>query len=102
MPPEYVALVQLGVTGLVLYLFFTDKLKTKAASDEAVKQAEERRLTEVKLWEDRYGEMRTDRNEWRKLALGTEKRLDVAAPTVATAIGVPVPSPVPAASEVGE
>lgn len=79
------ALVQLGVAGVFLYAFLSDRLRTKASVDERVDEHDE-------LWRRAYDEMKAERDEWRRLALGTERRLDAALPTVATAIGAPVPS----------
>ena len=91
MDPLIQALLSAGVAGVVLALFVRGDLITRKACEE--------RLADTnKQWSERFGEMRTDRNEWKKLALGTEKRLDSALPTVATAIGAPIPS-VPAAPE---
>lgn len=92
-------LLQLGVAGVGLYLFATGKLLTKAQSDERV--AEVARLYEARISEgdERYDEMRVDRNEWKALALGTERRLDAALPTVAAAVGAAVPSTEPAPPE---
>ena len=84
-PQAVAALVQLGVAGVILWAFLTDRLRTTEQSDERVAEVS-------KLWEARFREMRDDRNEWRRLALGTEKRLDAASSTVATALGAPVPS----------
>lgn len=103
-PQTIAALVQLGVAGVFIYAFLTDKIRTKAAADE--RQADsDSRLAEVRALYDariaegdeRYTEMREDRNHWRGLTLGTERRLDQVTPLVATAVGVPVPSAEPAA-----
>lgn len=99
MPPDAGLFVQLGVAGTVLYLFLTDKLRTKGAFDEATKAAREGLARVTALYEARIrdgdartAELRRDRDEWKKLALGTEARLDLALPPVAAALGAPVPS----------
>jgi hypothetical protein len=81
-------LAQAGVAGVGLYLFATGKLVAQTVVDTLAKVYEAR----IKEMGERLAEMRRDRDAWRNLALGTERRLDVAAPTVATAIGAPVPS----------
>lgn len=100
-PQTVAALVQLGVAGIFLYAFLADKLRTKTQSDE--RQAETTRLWEARSAEAdrRSDELRADRDEWKQLALGTERRLDRALPTVATAIGAPLPSPEPPPREHG-
>lgn len=100
-PQALAALVQLGVAGVFLYAFLTDRLRTRAQSDE--RQAETTRLWEARTAESdrRHDELRADRDEWKQLALGTERRLDRALPTVATAIGAPLPSAQPSHLEPG-
>lgn len=93
------ALIQLGVAGVGLYLFvkgvllakpFVDQLLAALAAGHAAEVLQlEKRIAEG---DERYSEMRTDRNAWKQLALQTEQRLDKATPVVATAIGAPVPS----------
>ena len=107
-PGAIAALVQLGVAGVVLYLFVTDRLRTKAATDEAAKVADARLAEMAALYEARIkagdavaADLRADRDNWRALALGTERRLDKALPAVAAAIGAPVPSTVPTPNEAG-
>lgn len=96
-------LINGGALALIVFLFLNDKLQTKKAADERVaeieKQWAERLIESTRQWSERFNEMRADRNEWRKLALGTEKRLDIAVPTVATAIGVSLPSSKPTEGE---
>lgn len=88
-------LAQAGVAGVGLYLFATGKLVASTVVAVITKVYDAR----LKDMTERLAEMRKDRDTWRELALGTERRLDVAAPTVATAIGAPVPSPLPAPTE---
>lgn len=98
-PQAIAALVNLGVAGVGLYLFATGKLRAKVVDDEARTDADER-LAEQRVLYDariaefgaRYLELRADRDSWKALAMGTERRLDVALPTVATALGAAVPS----------
>lgn len=94
-------LAQAGVAGVGLYLFATGKLLAKSVVDDII--AKLVALYELRIAEllARYNEMKADRDSWKALALGTERRLDVAAPTVATAIGAPVPSLQPSPSEAG-
>lgn len=107
-PAAIAALVNIGVAGIGLYLFAQDKLRTKAATDEQQARSDDRlvevrALYEVRITEgdERYDEMRTDRDEWKKLALGTERRLDAAVPAIAVAVGASVPSLPPAPPEAG-
>jgi hypothetical protein len=88
-------LTQAGVAGVGLYLFATGKLVAQTVV-EAITKVYDARLRDMA---ERLAEMRKDRDAWRSLALGTERRLDVAAPTVAVAIGAPVPSPLSAPTE---
>lgn len=88
-------LAQAGVAGVGLYLFATGRLVASVVVASLTKVYDARQRDIV----DRLNEVRKDRDAWRALALGTEKRLDVATPTVATAIGAPVPSPVIAPME---
>lgn len=74
-----------GALGLIVFLFIKDVLVTKKASDERVAEVS-------KQWSERFTEMRNDRNEWKKLALGSEQRVDAAVPIVAAALDAPVPS----------
>jgi hypothetical protein len=95
MDPVLQLLTGAGVAGVMLLLFVRGDLATKKATDE--------RITEInKQWSERFNEMRQDRNSWRQLALGTERRLDVAGPTVAKAIGAPLPSPEPDPPGIGQ
>lgn len=84
-------LVNLGVGGAGLYLFARGLLLSKATVTEIITAIREQFSERLREWAERYGEMKADRDAWRDLALGNEERLEVAAPTVATAIGAPVP-----------
>jgi len=90
------ALINLGVSGIGLYLFATGKLLAKAVVDELL--AKIVALYEKALVErdKRIRELTADRDSWKALALGTEQRLDRVThdvlPTVAGAVGLPVPS----------
>lgn len=103
MNPDWPSLLaQLGVAGVGLYLFVKGVLLSKPTADQLLASAEARRLAEAVLYQARiaegdarWAEMRDDRNEWRRLALQTERRLDQAVPTIASAIGAPVPSDLP-------
>lgn len=102
-PQAVAALVNLGVAGVGLYLFATGKLRPKSVDDEAQAQGDARLAEQRALYERaladrdlRITDERRRGDEWRALALGTERRLDQVAPVVAAAAGVPVPS-VPAA-----
>lgn len=94
-------LAQAGVAGVGLYLFATGRLLPKSVSDDLVAKLSAIYESRIKDLLERLAEMRRDRDEWRRLALGSERRLDVAAPTVATALGAPVPSLPPAPVEDG-
>lgn len=87
-----VTLIQLGVAGVFLWAFLTDKLRTKSAVDEMI--ARIRELYDARIAEllERLRQERADKNEWKRLALGTERRLDQVTPVLATAIAPAVPS----------
>lgn len=96
--PQSVALfLQLGVAGLILYAFLTDKLRTKAQVDQERAQHDAHDLRVQALYEQaikdrdqRLIEERRRGDEWKQLALGTERRLDRVTPVVAAAAaGVP-------------
>lgn len=97
-PQTFAALVQLGVAGVFLYAFLADKLRTKAAVDEAQRVSEARLAEQREMYEARLREEREVRGQWRALALGSEQRLDRAVPVVAAAVGAPVPSEAPQAA----
>ena len=93
------ALVQIGVAGVMLYAFISDKLRTKAASDERQADAEDRLVelralyeARIKVGDERLRDQKLLTAEWRALALGTERRLDQVGTVVATAVGAAVPS----------
>jgi hypothetical protein len=75
-----IGLVNLGIAGIGLYFFITGRIRSGAVVDaeNARRDAHE-------------AEIRAERDEWKRLALGTERRLDSAVPVVAHAIGAPVP-----------
>jgi hypothetical protein len=94
-------LLNAGAIGLIAYLFLTDRLQTKKSADEQKAELVTQFEKRIKEGDIRWVDMRKDRDEWKKLALGTEKRLDVATPAVATAIGARIPSTM-VATEAGE
>lgn len=82
-------IVDLGVAGVGLYLFATGKLLSKTTVDALIAKI-------VGVYEKQIVELRRDRDEWKKLALGTEQRFDRVVPVVATTIGAsPVESHAP-------
>lgn len=89
------AAVQGGLGLLGLYLFVRNIIQSKPAVDERIAELKTAHAEAIAQRDARFAEMRADRNEWRRLALGTERRLDVAAPIIATAARVAVPSPTP-------
>jgi hypothetical protein len=98
-----IALLNVGVAGVILALFILGIIERTKAADERVAAVQKAADEQAKLYEKRIAdgdartvEMRNDRDQWRFLALGSERRLDRAIPTVATAIGAPVPSVEPA------
>lgn len=104
MTPEAIAaLLQLGLAGLGLYLFVAGILLSKTNVEAERKREGEDQAKLVALYEariveadERYEELRAERDQWRALALGTERRLDQVVPAVATAVGAAVPSLPPA------
>ena len=100
MTPETIAaLLQLGLAGVGLYLFAIGFLRSRKVDDDEHKRQDEHLAKLEALWEALFTAMRDDRNAWRDLALGTERRLDRVVPTVAAAVGAPVPSLPPAPPE---
>lgn len=85
MDPVLQLLSAAGVAGVVVFLFVNGTLTTSKACDQRVSEIS-------KQWEARFSDLRADRNEWKRLALGSERQLEKALPVVATAIGAPVPS----------
>jgi len=83
-PNAIAALVNLGVAGIGLYLFVTDRLVTKKSCDERIAAVVEAKNAQIATEKARG-------DDWKALALGTEKRLDQVVPVVATAVGAPVP-----------
>lgn len=81
-PNAIAALVNLGVAGIGLYLFATGKLIAKTILDAFVTIYESRHAALL----ERYVEMRTDRDEWKRLALASERRIVEATPIVGTAV----------------
>lgn len=75
------ALVNAGIGGIGLYLFVRGVILAKPVVDELLAERD-RRIVDLKA----------DRDGWRRLALGTERRLDRATPIIASAVGAPVSS----------
>lgn len=94
-PGAIAALIQVGVAGVMLYLFVTGTLTTKKASDELVATVVRLYEARIKVGDDRLAEQKRSTTEWKGLALGTERRLDQVTPLVATALDRPVDSGAP-------
>lgn len=96
MDPQAISvLVNLGIGGVGLYLFANGTLLTKKVVDQIRVDFDKRLAQVVALYEarlkagdQRYNEMKADRDEWKGLTLGSERRLTAAIPAVAAAVGV--------------
>ncbi len=86
------ALVNAGIGGIGLYLFAKGSLLAKSVVDELLAKLGAVYETALLERDKRILELKADRDQWKRLALGTERRLDRVVPTLATAVGAPVPS----------
>lgn len=90
--PDVGLFVQLGVAGVVLYLFVTGRIVTAAAAKAHLADVGRQYEARIRGGDTAIAELRRDRDAWKHLALDAEASLTAARVTVAAAVGAPIVS----------